>query len=112
MTSVPSSTGRQPAAMWTCPRCRGSGRVGKGRAPCRACWCSGAVEAWKAQQLMDEDARRNGSGGRSGADEADEEEAVDVARLSGRAGITEACVRCGPTERCSQCPFGPFVLAA
>jgi DnaJ-class molecular chaperone len=112
-TVVPRPPGRQPPSMRSCPRCGGTGRVGKGREPCRACWCSGAVEAWKWQQLVDEDARRGGAAARTGAGEADEpEEPVDVAQLSGRAGIKDLCLKCAPTERCQLCPFEPFVLAA
>jgi DnaJ-class molecular chaperone len=113
MSNVPRQSGRQPPSMQTCPRCGGTGRVGRGRAPCQACWCSGQVEGWQRQQMLDEDARRNRAAARAGAGEAEEaDEPTDVARIALRPEFAGPCVKCGPIDRCPQCPFGPFVLAA
>jgi hypothetical protein len=120
MTFVPGQTEHQPTSMLVCPRCAGTGRVGEGREPCQACWCAGVVEPWKAQKLIDEEARRNGVAPRAATVEVTVVPPADggagpESDPSGharRAGLVEPCTKCRPTDRCPQCPFIPFVLVA
>jgi hypothetical protein len=82
------------------------------------------VEPWRAEKLIDEDARRNGVARRaaivevpaessgSSDTEASDTEVPDAAGHLRRAGLVELCLKCAPTERCGHCPFEPFVLAA
>jgi len=117
MNDVPQAEGREPASLVQCPRCRGTGRVGPAQGVCILCWCRGQIEFWRWQQLMDDEARRasairyagrtarKGSDGRSAASPQDSAD-------PGTQGAACLNLKCGLTERCPQCPFGPFILAA
>lgn len=53
MNGPPRNHGNRDG-MPRCPKCKGSGRVGPNRAPCRACWLYGVVEPWRLEQLAKE----------------------------------------------------------
>ena len=119
MNDVPRLQGREPGSLVRCPRCRGSGRVGPNDAACVVCWCSGRIEYWRWQQLMDDEARRSGHvryagrAARRGDGGGESADADSASEEPARGGVARpACRRCGLTDRCPQCPFGPFVLVA